>query len=74
MQGELSDEELMLAYGRGLRIDAQSTFVCDRSLNSDRFRRLTGYQPPAWSTLVAAMAQHHRGTPAASSLHPQGTP
>ena len=29
--------------------------VIDRSLDSSRFRQLTGYSPPAWRELVHAM-------------------
>jgi dTDP-4-dehydrorhamnose reductase len=47
------------AYGRGLIIEPQSTFTCDRSLISDRFKSATGYTAPAWPQMVASMAQKH---------------
>lgn len=46
-------------YGRATEILPDDALVIDRSLNSDRFRAETGYQPPSWPELVAAM--HHFG-------------
>lgn len=43
------------AYGLGTRIEADDDFVCDRSLDSTRFREATGYRPPSWPEMVAAM-------------------
>jgi dTDP-4-dehydrorhamnose reductase len=42
-------------YGKDTEIVPDSRVVIDRSLNSDRFRAETGYQPPAWDALIAAM-------------------
>src|SRR5690606_9617066 len=42
-------------YGKDIAIVPDDTLVIDRSLNSDRFRAATGYQPPSWPDLVAAM-------------------
>jgi dTDP-4-dehydrorhamnose reductase len=36
-------------------IDADHKMIVDRSLDSTRFRTLTGYQPPAWPQLVRSM-------------------
>lgn len=47
------------AYGRGLAIDAQSSFVSDRSMLSPRFQAFTGYRPPSWAEMIAQMAQNH---------------
>jgi dTDP-4-dehydrorhamnose reductase len=44
-------------YGTAISISADSTVVIDRSLDSTRFRELTGYTPPAWPELVRAMHQ-----------------
>lgn len=33
------------------------SFVCDRSLDSTRFRSQTGYHPPSWDDLLAELAQ-----------------
>ena len=42
-------------YKKSISIEAYDDFVCDRSMNSDRFRNLTGYVPPDWNALVAMM-------------------
>lgn len=42
-------------YGKNIAIDPYDDFVIDRSLDSSRFRSLTGYLPPAWDELVEAM-------------------
>lgn len=46
---------LAQAYGRTNAIAADDTLVIDRSLDSTRFRQLTGYTPPAWPVLVRTM-------------------
>jgi dTDP-4-dehydrorhamnose reductase len=43
------------AYGRDIEIVADDRLVIDRSLDSTRFRELTGWRPPAWPELVRAM-------------------
>jgi len=43
------------AYGRSNTITPDDQLVIDRSLNSERFRAATGYQPPAWPELVQRM-------------------
>jgi len=45
------------AFRLGTRIEPDSSFECDRSLDSSRFRRVTGYAPPTWDEMVADMAQ-----------------
>lgn len=42
-------------YGRNIEISVDDSVVIDRSLDSSRFRALTGYAPPDWPTLVAEM-------------------
>lgn len=42
-------------YGKDTDITADHKLVIDRSLNSSRFRKATGYQPPAWPELVRRM-------------------
>jgi len=48
---------LAQAYGRSTRIRPDGQLVIDRSLDSSRFRRATGYEPPAWPELVRRMAE-----------------
>lgn len=43
------------AYGKTIDIDPDDKLVIDRSLDSSRFRAITGYQPPAWPELVRRM-------------------
>jgi dTDP-4-dehydrorhamnose reductase len=42
-------------YGLGVQLARDETFVCDRSLNSARFRARTGWRPPSWEGMIAAM-------------------
>jgi dTDP-4-dehydrorhamnose reductase len=44
-------------YQAGIEIESESDFMLDRSLNSDRFRTLTGFKPQPWETMVEKMAQ-----------------
>jgi dTDP-4-dehydrorhamnose reductase len=42
-------------YGKNIDIIPDDSLVIDRSLNSDRFKKATGYQPPGWPDLVERM-------------------
>ena len=42
-------------YGKTIDITPDEKLVIDRSLDSSRFREITGYQPPAWPDLVRRM-------------------
>ncbi len=42
-------------YGKTIEIEPCDDFVCDRSLDSSRFRAATGYVPPSWPELVSRM-------------------
>jgi dTDP-4-dehydrorhamnose reductase len=42
-------------YGKTIEIIPDEQLVIDRSLNSDRFREATGYNPPGWPDLVRRM-------------------
>lgn len=42
-------------YGKKINIEPYPEFRSDRSLDSNRFRRETGYQPPPWTELVEHM-------------------
>jgi dTDP-4-dehydrorhamnose reductase len=44
------------AYGKEIEILPEDRFVCDRTLDSARFREATGYVPPAWAEMVRGMA------------------
>ena len=38
-------------------IEPNADFVCDRSLNGDRFNEATGYKPPGWQAMISELAQ-----------------
>jgi dTDP-4-dehydrorhamnose reductase len=42
-------------YGKKIEIIPSSVFTIDRSLNSDRFYKATGYKPPSWTQLIKEM-------------------
>jgi dTDP-4-dehydrorhamnose reductase len=46
-------------YGADIELVRDDSLVIDRSLNSERFRLATGYAPPEWPDLVAAMHQDY---------------
>lgn len=48
------------AYGWSGTIVADDIFVCDRSLNADALAQRTGYRPPSWPEMIAAMVDDHR--------------
>ena len=45
-------------YKKEIEIIPFSDFVLDRSLDSSRFREVTGYIPPQWQLLVEKMYSH----------------
>jgi len=44
-------------YGKNIEIISDDKLAIDRSLDSSRFRELTGYNPPSWPALVQVMHQ-----------------
>lgn len=48
-------------YGKSIEIDPDDGFVCDRSLDSSRFRTTTGYAPPTWEEMVQRMHAEKTG-------------
>ena len=42
-------------YGKDITIEPSDTLKIDRSLDSSRFRAVTGYVPPDWNNLISAM-------------------
>ena len=45
------------AYGKAVDIQADESFVINRSLDSSRFRAITGFQPKPWDDLVQSMKE-----------------
>ena len=53
-------EQVAKVYRKDIQIVADDKLVIDRSLDSTRFRTVTGYEPPAWPALIEFMhAQRH---------------
>ena len=44
------------AYALDCRIEPDDAFHCDRTLNTERYRAATRFQPPSWPALVAELA------------------
>jgi dTDP-4-dehydrorhamnose reductase len=51
-------------YGKWIELVPYEGFQCDRSLDSSRFRRITGYTPPSWPEMIKEMRldyqEHHK--------------
>ena len=45
------------AYRLDIEIEPDETFVCDRSLDGERFRQETGFVPPSWPEMIERMAR-----------------
>lgn len=43
-------------YDANVEIEKDTTFLCDRSLDSTRFREATGFTPPSWESMIKEMA------------------
>jgi dTDP-4-dehydrorhamnose reductase len=46
---------------RSVEIIPDESFQCDRSLDSERFRRDFSYTPPTWKEMVEELSQEYRG-------------
>lgn len=44
-------------YELKINIEPDESFVCDRSLNGERFRQATGLISPTWSDMISALGQ-----------------
>ena len=44
-------------YKLNIQIEPDETFLCDRSLNPDRFRQATGFVSPSWSDMINQIYQ-----------------
>jgi dTDP-4-dehydrorhamnose reductase len=42
-------------YGRGIEIEPDTQVICNRALDSSRFRAETGFKPPTWPEMIQAM-------------------
>lgn len=50
-------------YQKKINIKIDEKTVIDRSLNSDKFRKKTGYNPPSWPILIKKMHQDYISNP-----------
>ncbi|MBV1899524.1 MAG: SDR family oxidoreductase [Cycloclasticus sp.] len=48
-------------YGKKIEIQADEQVQIDRSLDSSKFRRETGYKPPSWPQLIEKMHKVNQG-------------
>lgn len=46
-------------YGKQVEVAPFDDFRCDRSLDSHRFRTVTGYSPPSWREMLTEMHRVH---------------
>ena len=44
------------AFNLGITIEKDESFICDRSLNSQKFRDFTGFTPPTWDDMIVQLA------------------
>jgi dTDP-4-dehydrorhamnose reductase len=60
----ISKHDLLLLarakFGVNIDIVPDDSFVADRSLDSTRFRTITGYQPPSWPSMIEELARSPR--------------
>jgi len=49
------------AFKLNIEIGPDDSFICDRSLNADRFRHETGWAPQTWPEMIQEMAQDPTG-------------
>jgi len=50
-----------------IAVDKDEKFGCDRSLDSARFRKATGYAPPSWDAMIGELAGDQVHYPSAAS-------
>lgn len=44
-------------FGANIEIEAEEDFVINRSLNSSKFRKVTGFAPKSWNEMIEIMAE-----------------
>jgi len=42
---------------KDIQIEPDDKFICDRSLLSEPFKKVTGYKPPTWQTMLSELAE-----------------
>jgi dTDP-4-dehydrorhamnose reductase len=56
-------------YQKPIEIEPDDTIHMNRSLNSTRFQKITGYSPPPWSELIEQMYQDFMMNPCYKNRH-----
>ncbi len=52
---------IAMEYGKKIKIQPETKFMMDRSLNGEKFQIDTGYKPQEWSKLIKIMYQQKQG-------------
>lgn len=47
-------------YGKKVTLVLSDKEISDKSLNSDRFRKISGYTPPSWDVLIEKMYKYYK--------------
>ena len=47
-------------YKKSIIISPDDNLIVDRSLNSSKFLKKTGYRPPSWETMIEEMYLHNK--------------
>ncbi|MDP3244356.1 MAG: SDR family oxidoreductase [bacterium] len=47
-------------FGLTVEVLQDENFVCDRSLNSDKFRKEFNYHPPTWEEMIKELAEEYK--------------
>ena len=59
---------IKVQYGKKTEIEQEDSLRLDRSLDSTKFRKLTGYQPPTWPELICRMQEDYLRGPHVPSV------
>lgn len=46
-------------YHKDIKINPSEELIIDRSLNSDKLRKITGFTPPSWPEMIKEMHSHY---------------
>ena len=48
-------KKVALIYQKEIKITKDTDYIVDKSLNSSKFRKITGFSPPSWDKLIVNM-------------------
>jgi dTDP-4-dehydrorhamnose reductase len=52
-------KKVALIYQKDIKIAKDTDYVVDKSLNSSKFKKITGYSTPSWDKLIISMHKHY---------------